>query len=129
LDWSVQFSGRFELAELGRQERLKSEEELKQLAADILARRIFTSGMIQAPQDIPLVFTSFLRLNKLERKELKQKMKTGEAALFYEYLSRAGATSVNGMPTFSSVQTLAKLEVREVQKHIDELNRTTHEEV
>jgi len=60
---------------------LKTEKELKQLAADILARRVFTSGMIQDPQDIAQVFRSFLRMHKLERNELEQKMKTGEAVL------------------------------------------------
>jgi hypothetical protein len=106
---------------------MKTEDELKQLAADILARRIFTSGMIQAPQDIPLVFRSFLRKNKLERKELQQKMKTGQAALFYEYLSEAGPSSLNGIPTFSSVQILSKAEVQEVQKHLDALNTALDE--
>jgi len=107
---------------------LKTEEELKQLAADILARRVFTSGMIQDPKRIAQVFRPFLFMNKLQRKELEQKMKTGEAALFYEYLSEAGATSLNGMPPFSSAQTLSKVEVREVQKHVDALNRTRNEE-
>jgi hypothetical protein len=75
--------------------------------------------MIQDPEDIPTVFRSFLRMDKLERNELQQQMKPGEMAFFYEYLSEAGPTSLNGMPTFSSVRTQSNVEVLEVQEHLD----------
>ena len=53
-----------------RAEELKTEEELKQLAADILGGRIFTSGMIPDARDIPLVFTPCMLMDKQAREEL-----------------------------------------------------------
>ena len=80
----------------------RSAEELKQLALDIYAGRVYIDRYVQHPRDIPLVFMPLMFLDNEQLASLQQ----SQPGLIYEYLSEASPRTVNGMPGFFSMKTL-----------------------
>lgn len=95
----------------------RTDEEINQLAIDILAGLVFTSSSIRDAEELMSVF---LCLGMMERDELK-KLAEDEPAFFYEYLSKAGPLSVNGMPRFFSVNMLNHHDMLKLREKHDEL--------
>lgn len=94
----------------------RTQEELKQIAIDINAGRIFTN--LHAPEDMwnsifmPLVFMGVDQI--LE-------MIADMPGLMYEYLSEAGPRSINGYPCFFSVNMLDIEDTKIVIEYIGKL--------
>lgn len=86
---------------------MKTEQELKQLAIDIVAGKVFGSWCLKDPDDAMMVFMCIIFLSPEQRKEME---KEGVVHL-YEYLDKANPRSVNGLPTFMSMQLLTKNEL------------------
>lgn len=87
----------------------KTDAELEQLAQD--------SAMIEDPRMIGMVF---LVLSLLDREHLKA-MEAAGIASFYEYIDKAGPRSINGMPSFMSVQSLDLHDTRELFRRAAEI--------
>ena len=103
-------------------DKMRTDEELKQIAKDIYAGRIFTDRQIDREENIMSVFMALVFLGcpitdsdveKLESLTLAKKVQH-EAALIFEYMDKAGPVSVNGMPTFLSFQYLTRDELKKM---------------
>jgi len=99
---------------------MKTDEELKQIAQDLLAGKIYSDRHIPKGESelaINMVFTPFMFLGEEDLK----KMMDDKVVLIYEYLSEAGPREVNGMPTFMSFRTLTKDEFSKVVDFHDKI--------
>jgi hypothetical protein len=79
-----------------------SDEDLKKLADDIRAGRVFTSAHLSPGEErlLPSVFMPLAFMSAEQRRPLQG------AGLAYEYLDRAAPRSINGCPMFFSVRFL-----------------------
>lgn len=89
--------------EVGTEPRAsRTDQEIKQLALDVHAGRVFGSWNVANPSDVGMVFMPMMLLGGVHAKTLER---DGIVHL-YEHLDKAGPRSVNGMPCFFSFQTL-----------------------
>jgi len=96
---------------------MRTEQELKEIALDIHAGRIFTDRNCQKPDDIRGVF---MPLALMEKKQLKDLQKQNPV-MFFEYLKDAGPMAVNGMPIFMSFRFLNKEEFAKVAEYFKKI--------
>lgn len=105
----------------------KTDDELKQLARDLHAGRVFTDMHIREPDAehyarmvrmifMPLVFM------KQEQPEEMSKLDLG---MVYEYLDRAGPRSCNGYPGFFSLQLLSRDDTDKVMEYVKKLEEAS----
>ncbi len=95
----------------------KTDEELRNLAIDFRAGRIFTDRDVQDPMMLGMVFMVFLFVDGPLRKALQ----ANPPGLIYEYYSKAGYRSINGMPTFLSVNMLSREQTKKVSGYVKKL--------
>ena len=88
---------------------MKTDQELKQLAADIYENKVFTDRHLQERERdhqvgltfYPVLFGAFDDMKEEEQKEI---------SMLYEYMDKAASRSCNGHPIFMSVRFLTKKE-------------------
>lgn len=85
----------------------KTEEEIKTLALDFHAGKVYTDRHLSDPNAVMQVFMPIV-MGGLKDVSEDDMMQIG---LIYEYLEKADPRSVNGMPTFRSFQYLHKDDV------------------
>jgi hypothetical protein len=90
-----------------------TEEELKGIAKDIWAGKIFSTWNITNQDEYPLVFLPLVFLDKKTITEWKKK----EVSFIFEYMDKAGPRSINGMPSFFSCKCLTKTETAKMFEH------------
>jgi len=90
---------------------LKTDAELRQLAADAVEGRVFGSWMVGDTASLPLVFMPLALGAQLPK----------DTQHVYEYLEKAGPRGINGYPSFFSFHVLVKDEAERLQPLIDEL--------
>lgn len=84
----------------------RSDEDLKQLALDIVAGHVFTSNHMKVEEiDAGLMRCVFMPLVFLDEEGHKE-MADAQICFLYEYYSKAGPRGVNGYPTFFSMSVL-----------------------
>jgi len=96
----------------------KTEEQLKQLALDAVDNKIFTDRHFPQGQQnmVPMVFMPIgLGLFKDWTKD-----EISRVGMIYEDLSKAGPRSVNGLPTFMSLQMINVTDFDKFAKYADE---------
>ena len=94
---------------------MKSEEELKQIAKDIVNGQIFTSMQV-SQESIPSVF---MVLSFLDEESVKKLSK--DLGMIYEYYSKALPRGINGNPCFASACTLNKKETTKVITYVKKI--------
>jgi len=99
---------------------MKSDAELKQIAIDLHAGRIFSDRHLKDPADMRFVFMPIVFMTDKHRQE----MIDDNIDFIYEYMEEAGPRSVNGMPTFMSYRMLNRAESKIMFKHYEELKET-----
>lgn len=82
----------------------KTNEEIKALALDLITNKLFTDRHIENDQMIPTVFMP-IALGAFQEVDNEELEKLG---LIYEHLDKAGPRSINGLPSFMSMQYLSK---------------------
>jgi len=82
----------------------RTDEELKQLAKDIYAGKVFTTGHLS--QDETQMIPSIFMPIGLGGSDMAEYLKKNKITLIYEYYDKAMRGSINGFPTFSSAQVL-----------------------
>ena len=87
----------------------RSKEELKQLAIDMQAGKVFTDRHIR-PNDIPRMMTMVFPILLFMDGEARQGMIDDGVAVVYEYMDKASPRAVNGYPIFFSCGTLTAVE-------------------
>lgn len=96
----------------------KTPEELKQIAIDIRAGRIFTDRHIQNLDDLSMVFMVFLFMKKEDIEDLRQ----SGVGLVYEYMEEANKhRSINGYPIFMSHKYLNIEDCKKLQEIVVKL--------
>jgi hypothetical protein len=80
----------------------KTSEQIKQIALDYMAGRLFCSDQVQNINDMPMVFMVLLFLPEEDLKDLRE----GKITFAYEYMDQASPRSINGMPMFYSAKFL-----------------------
>lgn len=103
--------------------RQKTDDELKNIAKDLVEGKIFTDRHIQDPKDVMLVFEVLAFLTDEQNKDFQEAIKSGEIALIYEYMDKAAPRSVNGMPIFFSCRTLTKDETEKVFEIAEDIKK------
>lgn len=98
----------------------RTDEELKQIALDLLHRKIYSTQhqrLINNPEEIPLVFMPLVFFKPKDLKEFwKQK-----PAMIFEYIDKASPRSINGLPRFFSMQWLDENEAKKVLDYFHKL--------
>jgi hypothetical protein len=113
---------------------MRTDKELKQIAIDIHAGRIWTDRHCQNPDDITRVFMPLIfaladvektedKVEQLKRKVEKSKNRKllEEAGMIFEYIDKAGPMAINGMPMFLSFHILNKEETVKVCKYYEKV--------
>lgn len=80
----------------------KTKDELKQLAMDIQANKVFTSAQLPEGEHLHTVFMIFAFMSEDTLTELLK----DPPGLIYEYLSEAGPRSINGLPNFMTAKMI-----------------------
>lgn len=88
-----------------------TDQELRQLAADLAEGRIFTSDQCNGRTELASVFM-VLALGALS--------KMTEVGLIYEYMSERHQMTANGKPIFFSCRILSKQDCARCQVFLDE---------
>lgn len=93
------------------------DDDLKKLALDIFAGRVFTHRHVQRPSNITAVFMPLALLDHEQLAEFQE----NAPGLIYEYLSEAAPRSCNGMPMFLSMKMLNQVDTFKVFQIIAQL--------
>lgn len=94
-----------------------TDKQLKELAIDFRAGRIFTDRHIQNKTSVSSVFMVLALLNGKQIEDLQ----ADPPGMIYEYMTEACPMSVNGMPTFFSMRSISKEDVKRLDEYIDRL--------
>jgi predicted nucleotidyltransferase len=95
---------------------MKTDEELKKIATDLLDGKIFCDRQVTNPNDIAMVFMPIVLGAFSEMKDEVRK----DIGFLYEYIDKAGPRAVNGMPCFFSVRYLNKEETAKMFKFYED---------
>lgn len=97
---------------------MKSDSELKQLAADIYENKVFTDRHvpISSKTDLTMIFL----LIALGAFSEMPKEEVGKIGLVYEYIEKAGPRSINGFPIFMSLNYISQEEASKVYEYHNE---------
>ena len=96
----------------------RTEQELREIALDIVEDRIFTDRHIREGDKhlITSVFPVLIFLTDEQREFLKER-----ANLLYAYRHKAGRMATNGYPTFTEMHWLTKEHWEVVRQHVKKL--------
>lgn len=90
----------------------RTAQELKQLAVDLRAGRVWTSAHDKATGGRLSSFMVLLFMDGEQRKEFLE----SDVGLIYEYLDKAGPRAVNGCPQFFSCLMLNRADTERLHK-------------
>jgi len=96
----------------------RTNEQLKQIALDIHKNLIFSTGHMEA-HELQHVGTVFMPL-ALGATEKRSPESIG---MIFEYYSKAGPRSINGMPIFMSCQFVHKDDMKVLEGYIAEFRK------
>lgn len=92
---------------------MRTDDELKKLAMELVQNQIFMSDQLRRPDDLTMVFIPLLMLSEEQIEQLKKE----EVVHFYAYNKDALPRSVNGYPCFMTAHTLNREEYRKVYEY------------
>lgn len=96
--------------------KLRTDDELKRLALDIVDGKVFGSWMTPNQDEGLLPFKIVtMMMDKEHLKELERRQVIG----IYEYMSEAGPMSVNGLPSFMSCRMIHRGEADKLNEFIN----------
>ena len=98
---------------------MRSKQELKQLAVDMVAGRVFGTFHMRS-DEVQLAGSVFMALG-LSSQEEREDMERRGVVYIYEYMAKAGPRSVNGLPMFMSHHEILKDEVEPLRQYVDDL--------
>lgn len=102
---------------------MKTKEELKKLAIDIVEGRVFGTWNLSEDAPTSMVFMTLAFMGQ----EQLDSMKERDVVHIYEHISEAGPRSVNGMPMFMSHKELTRQEADELNPLIQRLEEMRKE--
>lgn len=96
-----------------------TDEEIKQLAIDVLKDKVFFSSMLEEHEQ-HLLGSVFMPVNFLDEPQVK-KLEEDKIAAFYEYHDKAGPRSINGLPMFMSMKTITEEDLKKMGEVLKKL--------
>ena len=99
--------------------KIKTDQELKQIAMDIHAGRIFTDSHIR-DGDQHMASMIFIPISLMDRDAMKE-LAESKPAMIFEYLNKALSRSINGYPIFCSMRMLSCDENKKVCEYYDKI--------
>ena len=97
-----------------------TDEQLKELAKDIIGNKVFCSYFIPDNQ-IPFMLGSvFMCLILMDPTDMYDLSKTG---FIYEYMDKAGPRAINGYPMFMSHRYINREDAKKVGEYINKLQK------
>jgi len=107
------------------QVKIKTDEELKQIAKDLLADKIFTSAHLREGDEslIGSIFMPILFIDQKQRDELE----ANDVQVLYEYYSESGPRSLNGYPMFMSMKYMTRKEWEKVFNYHEKMKTALDE--
>ena len=97
--------------------------DLKQLAQDLLAGRIFTDRHMPEGEKAHLVFMPLTFLNEEQAKQFQEGVKNESIYMLYEYMDQAGPRTINGMPIFMSYRVLNKQQAEKMIEYYNKIKK------
>jgi len=98
---------------------LMPDNQLKELAKDIVAGRVFTDRQVRK-SDVSMLSSIFMVLVFMQG---NTSLVLSDAGLLYEYLDKAGPRCVNGYPTFMSVRYVHKHDIPRLFETCDKVQQ------
>ena len=97
---------------------MRTPEQLAELAFDIEGGKVFTTWhMPKGEANLSIVFMPLALMDKEGMEEFRKR----EPVMIYEYLDKSAPRSVNGMPSFMSMNLLNAEEAKIVWDKLDEI--------
>lgn len=94
-----------------------TDEQVVELAKDIWAGKVFTSGMLP-DHEKHILCSVFMPLAFMSSEEI-QEMK--DVAFIYEHMSASGKSGINGYPIFMSFRTVSTADAERVTQAYDKI--------
>lgn len=95
---------------------MRSEQELKNIAFDLVKGKIFSDWQIEKEEDIPLIFQAIYMMTDSQLEELKNK----DIGMLFEYKTAAyDIDNETGIPIFISFNILTKDESLKVLEWLE----------
>lgn len=104
-----------------------TDEELKQIAQDMVAGKVFTDRHIQQGMSPNMVFLPLLFLNEKQVQVFQQGVDDGRVFMIYEYMDKAGPRTMNGMPQFFSYRILNKEQTEKMIDYYEKIKKAIEE--
>jgi hypothetical protein len=101
----------------------KTNEELKQIAEDLNSGKLFIDRQIPEGLPVHMIIMPLIFMSKEQSETFKNNVESGEIAMIYEYIDKAGPRAINGNPMFMSLQTLSKNEVKIVFDYYNKIKK------
>ena len=101
----------------------KTDDELKGIAKDLWAGRIFSDRHINSLKDDPNVLGMVFMPMVFISNETRKKLSNLKVSFIYEYLDKASPRSINGMPVFFSCRTLTELETKKMFEYYEKFKQ------
>lgn len=96
---------------------MRTDEELKEIAKDFHAGKIFSDRHCQSLDEVRSSFLVLLFMDPEKIKDLEKK----EIDFIFQYLEQAERRSVNGRPIFLSMQCLTKAETAKMFEYYEKI--------
>lgn len=104
---------------------MRDDEDLKQLAKDMLADKLFTTCHLRKG-DERLVSSIFMPLLFIDQKQ-RDEMEAEKVEVLFEYISEANSRSINGYPMFMTMRTMTKEEWDKVNDYYEKMKKLLNE--
>lgn len=98
----------------------KTDEQLRELAVQLVAGQIMTDGYLAAQGDERLITSVFMPLALMSPADLKSLDDEG-VAMIYEHVGKAQERAINGYPCFFSFQVLRRGEAEKLLEYAGEV--------
>jgi len=105
---------------MAKEKEKRTEEELKEIAVGLLHGQIYSTQhqfLIDNPNMIPSVFMPLALMTP----EVSKDFLARKPAMIFEYINKAGPRSVNGQPSFFTLQYLGQEESKKVMEYYRKL--------
>ncbi len=94
-----------------------TDQDIKKLAEDMYKELIFTDRHIENKEEIPMVFMPLALVGR----EILGELADHPPGMIYEYMSKAGPMSINGMPIFASFRVVSIEDTKKVFAHYNKI--------
>ena len=104
-----------------------TDAELKQLAQDMHAGRIYTDRHLPKGLAPHMIFLPLVFLDEKQSEQFKRYIDEEKVFMIYEYMDQAGPRSLNGQPQFMSYRVLNKEQTIKLFEYYEKIKKAIEE--